>query len=597
MLILSACFASNAKAQSREQNIPRVWLTPAESTDYRTTPRYDETVSYLKRLAAASPLIRLSSFGETNQGRSLPLVIASKNDFTPAAARNGRRQNRKAIILIQACIHAGESDGKDAGLALLRDIAITKTETDLLNQVVLLFIPIYNADGHERFSPYNRLNQNGPEAMGWRANATNLNLNRDYMKADAPETRAWLKLWNEWQPDLFIDAHTTDGADFQYNVTYQFENHAGVNPNVRRWMTDAFTTRIFPAAERQGNLLAPYIQLRDNRDLAKGMDLFIATPRFATGYVPLLNRPALLIETHSLKPYRSRVRGTYDLIRATLREINRDTESLLNAVRAADRETIETGARYDATRKVALRFALSEKSEPFEFKGLESRTAPSRISGAQQLIYTDKKLRATIPFYADAQPAVSITPPLAYVVPAEWQKAIDVLRAHHVKLKRTTKDVTTEMEIYRVQDLKFVPVSFENRVPVTYQTKLTRERRTLAAGSYIVELNQPAALVAIHLLEPDAPDSLMRWGFFNSKFEQKEYGEDYVLEKLAVEMLARDANLKREFEERLKNDSAFAASAAARLRFFHERSPYWDTEINVYPVMRLATRLAESNVK
>ena len=188
---------------SHNQNppVPSEWLTHAEKTDYRETPRYAETIEYAKRLDQASPLIKFQTFGKSGEGRDLPLLIATEGDtFTPEAAR----RDGKAVVLIQACIHAGEPDGKDAGLALLRDIAITKTQPGLLTNLVVLFIPIYNTDGHERVSPYNRINQDGPDEMGWRTTSTYQNLNRDYMKAATPETRAWLSLWNHWKPDLFV---------------------------------------------------------------------------------------------------------------------------------------------------------------------------------------------------------------------------------------------------------------------------------------------------------------------------------------------------------------------------------------------------------
>ncbi|MCP9496272.1 MAG: M14 family metallopeptidase [Pyrinomonadaceae bacterium MAG19_C2-C3] len=577
-------------AQSTEGNIQMTWRTYAERTDYRETPRYAETLAYCRRLAQSSPLIRVASFGTSGEARELLLVIAAKDAaFTSEAARSKNR----IVVLIQACIHAGESDGKDAGLALLRDIAITKTETALLDNVVVLFIPIYNVDGHERFSPFNRMNQNGPDAMGWRANATNLNLNRDYMKADAPETRAWLKLWNQWTPDLFIDCHTTDGADFQYNLTYQLDTHAGIAAPVREWTTDAFRNRIFPAVERHGNLLAPYVQLRDNRQPAQGMDAFIATPRFATGYVPLRNRPALLIETHSLKSYRSRVRGTYDLLRETLIEINREPDKLKRAVRAADDAMLKSIGVYDRTRTLPLGFDLSDKSRPFNFKGIAARTELSEISGALRVIYDGKPAQFEIPFYDDVIPVKTIAPPVYYVVPAAWRDALDVLRAHGVELKKLATDATLDVEGYRIDDLKFSPASFENRVPVSFKTTAVSMKKTVVAGSYIVPVKQQTANVVIQLLEPNAPDSLMTWGFFNSAFEQKEYGESYVLEKLAREMLSRDPALRREFEERIRTDRAFAASSATRLRFFHERSPYWDERLNVYPILRVTTSIDE----
>jgi murein tripeptide amidase MpaA len=587
LTVTTIFFSDTAMAQSTTSKVPPEWRTHTEKTNYRETPRYEETIAYSQKLDAESPLMRYRSFGKSGEGRDLPLVIAAAGGaFTPEAARNAG----KAVVLIQACIHPGEPDGKDAGLALLRDIAITKTRLRLLDHVVLLFIPIYNTDGHERFGPYNRINQNGPAEMGWRVTSNNLNLNRDYMKADTPETRAWLKLWTDWNPDLFIDCHVTDGADFRYNVTYQYEHHENSPASVRGWMKSALE-RVVPLTEAEGNLLAPYPEFRDNRDLSKGIDSFIGTPRFATGYVPLRNRPGLLIETHMLKDYRSRVRGTYDLLRFMLEEVNRDPQSLLRAVRVADEETIIEGRAYDASRRYPLRFELTDKTVPFQLKGVESRRELSEVSGEVRVIFGKKPVDITVPLYDDARVTVSVAPPLYYIVPVEWTSVIDVLAAHGLKLQRLAAPATLEVETYRFSDLKWAATPFEGRVIMTFKTRVVREQRTFPARSVVVPVAQPGAHVALHLLEPDGPDSFVAWGFFNAIFEQKEYGEDYVLEKLAREMMAKDENLRREFEQRILSDPKFAASANQRLQFFYERSPYWDAELNLYPVGRITSAL------
>jgi hypothetical protein len=580
-------FRDTAMAQSTTPTAPPEWQTHAEKTDYRETPRYDETIAYSQRLAAASPLIRYTSFGKSGEGRDMPLLVASEGGtFTPEAAHGAG----KAAVLIQACIHPGEPDGKDAGLALLRDIAITRTRPHLLDHVVILFIPIYSTDGHERFGPYTRINQNGPAESGWRGTATNLNLNRDYMKADAPETRAWLRLWSAWNPDLFIDCHVTDGADYRYNITYQYEHHENAPVSVRDWMKAALA-RVVPATEAEGNLLSSYLEFRDNRDLTKGIDSFIGLPRFATGYTPLRNRPGLLIETHMLKDYRSRVRGTYDLLRFMLEEVNRDPQSLLHAVRVADEETISWGRAYDPSRRYPLRFELTDRAVPFHLKGVESRRELSEVSGAVRVIFGTKPVDLTVPLYDDARVTASVAPPLYYIIPKQWTGVIDVLAAQGLRLQRLGEPVTLEVEGYRFSEVKWAPASFEGHVMLSFKTIPVRERRTFNAGSVVVPLAQPSAQVALHLLEPDAPDSLVAWGFFNPIFEQKEYGESYVLEKLAREMMAKDENLRREFEQRLVNDPKFAASPSARLNFFYERSPYWDAQMNLYPVGRVTSPL------
>jgi murein tripeptide amidase MpaA len=575
-------------AQSTTRAVPPEWQTHAEKTDYRETPRYAETIAYSRRLADASPLIRFASFGESGEGRALPLLIAAQGGtFTPAAARRAG----KAIVLIQACIHPGESDGKDAGLALLRDIAITKTEPRLLDKLVLLFIPIYNTDGHERFGPYNRINQDGPAEMGWRVTSTNLNLNRDYMKADAPETRAWLKLWTEWNPDLFIDCHVTDGADYRYVLTYQYEQHENVPAAVLQWERAAFEGRIIPATERAGFLSAPYMEFRDNRDLMKGIDDFIAPPRFSTGYTPVRNRPGLLIETHMLKPYRPRVLSTYALLRAALEEVNRDPQSLLDAVRQADEQTVSAGRSFNQAQTYPLQLELTEKSRPFQLKAVESHTELSDVSGAVRVVFGTKPLDLVVPLYTESKVAAAVAPPLNYIVPVQWKSVTDVLAAHGLHLQRLATATTLEVESYRFSDVKWANSPFEGRVMPTYKTNPVRERRMFPAGSVVVPMAQPAAHVAVHLLEPQSPDSFVAWGFFNAIFEQKEGGEDYVLEKLAREMLAKDEKLRQEFEQRVATDPKFAASARDRLRFFYERSPYWDKQMNLYPVGRIITRL------
>jgi murein tripeptide amidase MpaA len=581
---------SDPNAQTPPNAVPPEWLTHAEKTDYRETADYASTIAYARRLADASPWIEYREFGMSGEGRALPLLIAAKGG---AVSPEASRRAGKPVVLVQACIHAGETDGKDAGLALLRDIAITKTREALLERAVLLFIPIYNVDGHELRSPYNRINQNGPAEMGWRANATNLNLNRDYTKADAPETRAWLRLWNEWRPELFIDCHVTDGADFRYTVTYQFEGHENVAPSIREWSREAFERRIVPGAAGEGQLFSTYLVFRDNRDPKKGIETFVSTPRFATGYVPLVrNRPALLIETHMLKDHRTRVLGTYNLLRAALEEVGRAPEALLAAARRADEETTAAGRSYDPARRVVLSVELTDRPGEMLLKGWAYRTELSEISGEVRVLWdTTKPLDVTAPLYTETRPVVSVALPLYYLLPPQWKQAAEVLSAHGLRLRRLAAPTTIEVESYRFREVKFAASSFEGRVPVSFKVEPVRERRTYAAGTYVVALAQPDARAALHLLEPEAPDSLVAWGFFNPIFEQKEYGEEYVLEQLAREMLSKDAELRREFERRVAEDPKFAASGQARLNFFYERSPYWDRRLNLYPVGRVTTAL------
>jgi murein tripeptide amidase MpaA len=582
----------NTNAQSDAGNVPKDWQTLAEQTDYQKTWNYEDTIRFAEKLDKASDKIVYRSFGKSGEGRDMPLLIVSDDkDFTAEKAK----KSGKAIIFIQAGIHSGEIDGKDAGFALLRDIAITKTRADLLKDVVIIYVPIYNVDGHELSSPYNRINQNGPSEMGFRGTSTNLNLNRDYMKADAPETRAWLNLWNEWKPDFFIDCHVTDGAEFQYNVTYEYAHFEEVSPVIKDWMDAHFDGSVVPKVEKEGNLLTHYVDFA-GREVTGGVRTFIATPRFATGYTPLRNRAGLLIETHSYKPYKSRVRGTYDVLRYTIEEINSNKQSLFEANRKAVEETIERGKTYDASRKFPLNLEIIPSSKPFAFKGTEYTKEKSDISGDERIIYGTKPLNITILKFDEAKITASVAPPLYYIVPPQWQTVIEILQAHGIKFQRITKPLSIEVESYRFNEPKFAPMSFESHITVSYKIVPVKETRTFPAGSILIPTAQEAANVLIHLLEPDSQDSLMFWGFFSAIFEQKEYGEAYVVEKLAREMLAKDANLKKEFEEKLK-DPNFAKNPRARLTFFYERSPYFDKRIALYPVGRIVARLDEKALK
>jgi hypothetical protein len=412
------------------------------------------------------------------------------------------------------------------------------------------------------------------------------------MKADAPETRAWLALWNEWKPDFFIDCHVTDGADFQYNVTYEYAHFQEVSPLLKSWMDEHFDGKVVPKVESEGNLLTHYVEFA-GREVTGGIATFIATPRFATGYTPLRNRIGLLIDTHSWKPYKSRVRGTYDVLRYTIEEIAATRASLFDVNKKADAETVERGRSYDPSRRFPLVLDVTDKSTPIAFKGLEYKIEDSAISGGKMIVYGTKPLNITIPRFDEGRVVTSVAPPLYYIVPPEWKDVINVLKMHGIKLESIKKPLTIEVESYRLTQPKWATASFENRVTLTCKQTPVKETRTYPTGSVLVPMAQEAANVAIHLLEPNGPDSFVYWGFFDSIFEQKEYGEGYIVEKVARKMLAKDPNLQKEFDEKLK-DPAFAKNPRARLQFFYERSPYYlNQKVGVYPVGRIITQFRQ----
>ncbi len=584
LLLVTTCLAQSAD-----------WATPAEKSNYRTTPRYDETMAYVRRVAAAAPgQVKVFTFGQTGEGRDLVAVAVSKDGvFDPQQLHAAGRP----IVLIQNAIHAGEMDGKDSCLALLRDMVITRTRAGLLEHAVPLIIPIYNADGHERFGPYNRINQNGPEEMGWRVDAENLNLNRDYVKADTPETKAWLRLWNEWLPDFFVDDHVTDGADYQYDITFNLTDQPGQDPAIAEWLDKTAAPYLFNAVQDAGHLAGPFIDLVDDRDPAKGLHRFAGSPRFADGYVLLQNRPGMLVEMHMLKDYKTRVTGNYEILRALLQLINRDADRLVKMNRDADAAVI---AAADGSGKnyFVLRSQAGKETVPFLYRGYKFTLTPSEVSGRPWIQYTHDPMNVEIPRPVRLEPTYSVSIPRAYIIPREWDHVIEVLQYQGVKMLRTTAPWSGVVETYRCQDLKWRTRPFEGRhplfgqefgdVPFGGECSVVHEKLDFAAGSVVVPMDQRAAKVAIEWLEPMAPDSAVTWNFFDPIFEQKEYAEAYVLEKLARDMMAKDPVLKQEFENKLATDKDFAADPRARLEFFYRRSPWYAVQrVGLYPVGRL----------
>jgi len=573
--------------------------TPTEIADYRTTPDYAGTLAYLDRIQAANPAqIHIETFGKTGEGRDLKIVIASKDGvFDPAAIHTSGR----AILLVQNSIHAGEMDGKDACLALLRDIAVTKSKAALLDHVVFVFIPVYNIDGHERRSPFNRINQNGPEVMGWRGNGSNLNLNRDYMKADTVEARAFLKMFHRWLPDFFVDDHVTDGMDYQYDVTFSADATPDVAPATAQWLSQTVTPELAAQINAAGHMAFPaLINLNADTDPAQGLAFSGNPPRFSTGQMILENRPGLLVELHMLKDYKTRVTGNYELLRALLEILNRDAARLIALNQQADADAAQLGSHALGNQKFPLALDGNGETIPVLFHGWQFTRALSEVSGAMWVSYAHQPWNVTLPLETGVKITASITPPAAYIVPPQWTRVIDVLAAHDVVMRRTTAPWTGKVERYRCSGMEWQGKPFEGRHPIFPgedpgdrpghfgQCTLTTEAVTFPAGSAVVALNQRLSKVAIHWLEPEAPDSALRWGFFDSIFEQKEYGEAYVLEKLARDELAHDPALKAEFEHRIQTDPRFAASPRARLEFFYDRSPWGlANRVGQYPVGRL----------
>jgi murein tripeptide amidase MpaA len=589
-------------------NAPRVaeckvtdeWATPAEKSCYATTPDYAETMAYLQRVqTAAAGQVKIEPFGKTGEGRDLDIVIVSRDGvFDPAALHSAKRP----IVLVQNSIHAGEMDGKDACLALLRDMVITKSQAALLQRAVFVFIPMYNADGHERRSPYNRINQDGPAEMGWRGNGTNLNLNRDYLKVDAPETRAFMAMFHRWLPDFFVDDHVTDGADYQYDVTFTIDDGPNVPSGTAKWVDEVATPTLEKYVDDHGHLAFPtYINLVNDNNPADGLGFNDNPPRFSTGYVILEGRPGMLVELHMLKDYKTRVTGNYQLLAGLMELMNRDADKVIALNAAADKEAAEMGAHPLSNVKYPLAVGWGGQTTPTLFRGYKYTRELSEVSGGMWVKYTEEPWNVSLPMQTGSKVTTETTLPAAYIIPAQWAKVIDVLAAHQVEMTRTTAAWTGDVETYRCAGMAWQEPPFEGRHP-TFNGEafhdpgkfgscvLVTEKMSFPAGSAVVRLNQRLSKVAVEWLEPAGPDSAMQWGFFDAIFEQKEYGEFYVLEVLAREMMAKDPKLKAEFEKKISSDPTFAGNPYARLEFFYERSPWFAANrIGLYPVGRLGS--------
>jgi hypothetical protein len=564
--------------------------TIAEESGFSRTGRTDEVTRLCAAFVASYPgVVRELEYGRSAEGRPMRALLACRAD--PASV---------PLLLVQAGIHPGESDGKDAGFIALRELLAERAAPGALRRMGILFVPAFNVDGHERFGPWNRPNQRGPEECGWRATAQNLNLNRDYTKADSPEMRALLALIGAHDPLVCADLHVTDGADFQPDVSLQAEpvNQGDAQLHAAgRELRDALIERL----RAQGSLPLPfYPDLAESDDPASGFLLTVYSPRFSTGYFPQRNRFTVLVETHSWKDYATRVRVTRDTVVALAELLAARGAHWREQALAADRAAAQLGGS-----KVVLDYSSSWRESGsgtrsdaggasgeryIDFPGYAYTRALSAVSGEPVTVYDPQTPQTWhVPYRDQVLPALTVTAPRGgYLVPAAWVADIgERLALHGIDSVALVKARDAQaVEAFRATAVSFSGAPFEGRLRATLTGEWLREAHDLQAGVLYVPLAQPRARLILHLLEPQAPDSFAAWGFFNACFEQKEYVEPYVAEQIARTLLAGDPALRDEFARRLTADPAFAASPAARREFFLRRHPSWDRRFNLYPVLR-----------
>jgi hypothetical protein len=565
-------------------DIPEGWMTVAEKTDFRATSSYDETVAYLRKAEAAAPdLIRVTDFGRTGQGRPLPLVIVSSDGaFTPeAAAATG-----KPILLLQSCIHAGEVDGKDATLMILRDIALGR-RPELAKGSIILFAPIYNADGHEHVSPYNRSNQDGPvEGMGYRATASGINLNRDFLRLVSPEGKAMARLVSAWNPHLHVDNHVTNGSDHDWVLTWLVAEAPQLSPAVDAWV-DEHLPKIMEQTEEGGHRTGPYVSLVSGSDPTKGMVWDVAQPRYSSGYFPLRNRVSILIEMHAHKPFRARVYANRAFMESLIVEVARSAEELMQAVTAAEAATVALGRADADPSEVVLRWNVAKEGETVTWPAYEWTVEESMVSGGNRIQYHPGKIREVdLEWRHTPEPGLSLPRPRGYIVSAGWPQIEELVRGHGLVATSLTKDTSLDVETIRLSDPELATFPYQGVVMVqNFEVTRQPENRSIPAGSLWIPADQPNFEIAVQLFEPEAPDSLVRWGVLSSVFERKIYIGSDILEKLARDMLV-DETVRLQWAEALE-DPEFAKNRRARYLWWYRRTPYWDETVGLLPVMRV----------
>lgn len=560
------------------------WITFYEQSGKKATPGYTETMDFLQRLDKESDRLNLLSFGTSPQQRDLVYAIYDRDGLSDPVEI---RKKGRVIMLVEACIHAGESEGKDAILLLLRDLIIHKKNEPLFSNVSVVFIPIFNVDGHERFGKFGRINQNGPEEMGWRTTAQNLNLNRDFLKADAPEMKAWLQLYNLWQPEFFIDTHTTDGADYQYVITYGLETGGNMDASLSKWQNEVFLPYITSKMDNKNMPIFPYVYFRNWHDPRSGLLSGVAGPMFSQGYTAMRNRPGLLVETHMLKPYNQRVESTREIILASIQLLNEEYKKLKILIDEADAYTVSKEFR---SKPFPTKFTVDmHDSIITTFKGFEYEVDRSDLTGGEWFIYDNKKpINMQLPMFDHCKPTTFVNLPEAYIIPVEWNEIIEKLRYHGVVMKSIDKETEMDVEIYKFTKVGWKDKPYEGHSIIKNMAFETKRTKILfPKGSMIVSMNQPLAKVIAHLLEPFGNGSLVEWGFFNQIFEQKEYAESYVMEPLARKMLDSIPGLRVEYELKKQSDSVFAKDPWEQLNWFYSKTPWWDQKHMVYPIGRI----------
>ncbi|GAB2839473.1 M14 family metallopeptidase [Ferruginibacter profundus] len=587
----------HGKSEALIANANNPWITATEKSGFVTTPDYKETMAWFKKLADASPLLTMISIGKSVEGRDIFMIIASAEKNITAAAL---KKSTKPLLLAQAGIHSGEIDGKDAGMMLLRDIAFGNKRS-LLDKVNFLFIPILSVDAHERSSPYNRPNQRGPQNQGWRTNAQNLNLNRDYAKLDTKEIRSVIQVMNDYDPVLYMDIHVTDGADYQYDITFGGIGKQGYSNNIRDWLENTYKLTADKDLTVSGHIPGPLLNAFNDRDFSQGNIVTTGGPRFSDSYGDLRHLAAILVENHSLKPYKQRVLGTYVLLESTLKILATEGASLKQitekdkAVRLAKMPMawkvpqMKNTVSFDTRSNPTAADATMAAPDSLQLLGIAAVIRKSSVTNSDYVEWQGKAVTATVADYKSTEPYDFIARPKGYWVPASCDEVITRLKLHGIKMDIIKEPREVMVEMYRItnhvfEDDSHILQPFEGHIQVTGTTKSETRKQLFPPGSVYISTDQPLGDLAMLLLEPVSKDSYFSWGFFDAIFQRTEYIEAYIMEPMAKKMLAESPALQKEFDEKKATDKNFANDQYAILTWFYSKTKFYDDRYLLYPV-------------
>ena len=573
LFILIFIFSCN----SNRKTDPDRFLTTFEKSDGKETATYQETITFYEDLAKTYTSIAIYSMRSTDNGAPLHLVT-----FNPDRSFESEFSNNvgKNIVLINNGIHPGESDGIDASMMLLRDLANGSIASP--ENTIIAVIPVYNIGGALNRNGMTRTNQNGPLEYGFRGNARNFDLNRDFIKADTKNARSFMDLFQTVKPDVFIDNHVSNGADYQYTVTHLFTQHNRLGGELGRYVKQSLMPRLEDSLKMRSWDITPYVNVF-NRPPDLGFSQFMDEPRYSTGYTTLFNTIGMMVETHMLKPYESRVKGTYELIKSFIEIIDKDSE-VIKELRKNAFTQHKSGDWYPIQWKID-----SSNTSSLSFKGYESKLIPSTITGADRLKYDrEKPFVKEITYYDNYIPSDSILIPEYYVIPQGWWNVIDLLKLNKIKMRKLKKDTTVIAQVYKIKSYETVKRPFEGHY-LHYNTTIdiTEEPVDLKMGDFMINTRQPGVRYLMETLEPSAADSFFNWNFFDSILQQKEGFSPYVWEDQAEKFLNDNPEIKADFEFKKKTDPQFANNWYLQLDWIHKRSPYYESSHLRYPIVRV----------